>query len=154
MFYILLAAVLWGCTSPFLKKFSKGFASPTEDTDADDKKKGQNGMLKNALKEITFLLSRPKYLVTQILNLSGSVAFFYALRDADVSVASVVTNSLAFVLTIIVSVFILKEGNFKPRTWLGTILVLVGVSLCSLGGSTKELTNEGSSLLAPKEPSS
>lgn len=91
------------------------------------------------LRDIKFLLSRPKYLITQILNLSGSVAFFYALRDVDVSIASVVTNSLAFVLTIIVSVFILKEGSFKPRTWLGTLLVLVGVSLCTFGAPSKAI---------------
>lgn len=134
MFYILLAAILWGCTSPFLKKFSKGFSSAADD--ADDKKRKSEGALRGAIRDVRFLLSRPKYLVTQILNLSGSVAFFYALRDADVSVASVVTNSLAFVLTIIVSVFILKEGSFKPRTWLGTLLVLAGVSLCSFGAAT------------------
>eukprot|EP00744_Colponema_vietnamica_P030598 GILI01047898.1.p1 GENE.GILI01047898.1~~GILI01047898.1.p1 ORF type:complete len:139 (+),score=24.13 GILI01047898.1:47-463(+) len=125
MFFILLAAILWGCTSPLLKKYSKGFSAPTD---------GNGGVLR----DIKFLLSRPKYLITQILNLSGSVAFFYALREVDVSVASVVTNSLAFVLTIIVSVFILNEGSFKPRTWLGTLLVLAGVSLCTFGAAVKE----------------
>lgn len=116
MFFILLAAILWGATNPFIKKYTQGFSSA-------EKEPGVMG-------EVMFLLRRPKYLVAQGLNIAGSVAFFMALRTADVSVAAVTTNALAFVFTVLVSVLVLKEGSIKPRTWVGLILVMVGTSIC------------------------
>ena len=118
MFFILLAAILWGATNPFLKRYTQGFSTA-------EKKPGVMG-------EVTFLLKRPKYLLVQGLNISGSIAFFMALRTADVSIAAVTTNALAFVFTVLVSVFVLKEGTIRSRTWAGLILVLVGISLCIL----------------------
>lgn len=118
MIFILIAAILWGATNPFLKKYTQGFSTA-------EKKPGVLG-------EIAFLLKRPKYLLVQGLNISGSVAFFMALRTADVSIAAVTTNALAFVFTVLVSVFVLKEGTIRPRTWAGLLLVLVGISLCIL----------------------
>lgn len=121
MFFIFLAALLWGVTNPLLKRYSRGLERQT-----DSKKR--NGVLD----DIKFLLKRPKYLVVQGLNLCGSVAFFFALRDVSVSIGSIATNSLAFLITVVVSVFVLKEGDIQPRTYLGMFLVLLGTTLCTL----------------------
>ena len=118
-----VAAVLWGVTNPLLKKFTAGME------DGSDKKHNAS---RGFVGDIKFLFQRPKYLVTQGLNLLGSVAFFYALRDVDISTGSVVTNSLATAITLVVSVFVMKEGGMKPRTYLGIFLVLAGVSICTL----------------------
>ncbi|EPY32106.1 transmembrane protein 234 [Strigomonas culicis] len=117
---MLLAAMLWGVTNPLLKLYSKGIQSTG-----------------SALDDIQFLLNRPKYLITQIVNLSGSVVFFYALRDVDVSVGSIVVNSLAFVITVLVSVLVLHEGTLKPQTVVGCLLVMAGTGLCTLSTSPR-----------------
>lgn len=118
MLFIILAAVLWGVTNPLLKRFSTGFES------SSDKK--------SALDEVLFLFRRPKYLVTQACNLLGSVAFFYALRDVSVSTGSIAANSLAFLITVVMSVWVLREGTLQPRTYAGIALVLLGTSICAV----------------------
>ena len=115
MFWALVAAFLWGITNPLLKKFSTGFAEKTET---------------GVLAEVKFLVSRPKYLITQITNLAGSVMFFWGLRDGDVSSASIIANSLSFAITLLTSSFLLGEEKLTPRSWLGAIMILGGVCLC------------------------
>jgi drug/metabolite transporter (DMT)-like permease len=119
MIFIIVAALLWGITNPLLKRFSKGLES------ADSSKK-------SALDEMKFLLQRPKYLMTQGCNLLGSVAFFYSLRDVSVSTGSIAANSLAFLITVIMSTWVLQEGTLKPRTYAGIALVLLGTSICTV----------------------
>ena len=114
MFLIFLAAFLWGTTNPLLKRFTAG-RQPTS----------------SSLVELQQLLQRPKYLVCQALNLCGSIAFFAALREFDVSVASIATNSIAFLITVVVSSFALGERRMTVKQWIGVVLVLVGVSLCT-----------------------
>ena len=119
MLFILLAAVLWGVTNPLLKRYSAGFHTAEREK-------------RSAWDDVVFLVKRPRYLVTQIANLLGSVAFFAALRDVSVSTGSIVTNSLAFVITVIMSVWVLKEGTVQPRTYCGMVFVLLGTSICTL----------------------
>lgn len=121
MLWLFVAALIWGVTNPLLKRFTEGFA---------DRKAG------GVLDEIRFLLSRPAYLATQATNLTGSVAFFYALRTVDVSVASVVANALAFVITLVTGVMLLGDRAPTPRGWLAVVLILAGVSLCTLSKTT------------------
>ncbi|KAG5478727.1 hypothetical protein LSCM1_06131 [Leishmania martiniquensis] len=116
---MLLAALLWGVTNPLLKYYSRGMAN--------------GGSAKD---DALFLVRRPKYLVTQVVNLSGSVVFFYSLREVDVSVGSIVVNSLAFVITVLMSVFVLREGMLCARIAVGCILVMVGTALCTYSSGT------------------
>ncbi|KEG09410.1 transmembrane protein 234 [Trypanosoma grayi] len=120
MLLILLAAVIWGTTNPLLKRYSTGMATQTT----------------SFLEDLCFLASRPKYLVAQLTNLSGSVFFFAGLRDVDVAIGSIVANALAFVITVLVSVLVLQEGTLRPRTLLGSCLVVSGTALCGLAAST------------------
>ena len=120
---LFLAAIIWGVTNPLLKFYSAGFAS-----DNEKKEEGVFG-------DVLFLLKRPKYLVCQITNLSGSVAFFYALQSVDLSLGSIVTNALAFVITVLMSVFVMKEGAISASSWCGIACVLAGISLCTLSKS-------------------
>jgi drug/metabolite transporter (DMT)-like permease len=120
-FFMFTAAVLWGVTNPLLKRYTAGM---------EDATKQRTG--KGFVDDIKFLLQRPMYLLVQGLNLLGSVAFFAALRDVDISTGSVVTNSLATAITLVVSVFVMKEGGMKPKTYVGIVLVFVGVSVCTL----------------------
>ncbi|ORC89160.1 transmembrane protein 234 [Trypanosoma theileri] len=122
MFLLLLAAIIWGITNPLLKHYSKGIASGSSSSSS-------------FLEDLRFLASRPKYLITQLINLSGSVVFFAGLRSVDVAVGSIVANSLAFVITVLTSVLVFKEGALQPRTLLGCSLVVAGTALCGLSSS-------------------
>lgn len=81
------------------------------------------------------MLSRPLYLATQVLNLLGSVAFFWGLRNVDVSIGSTVANSTAFVITALVSTYVTCEQSLSLRSYVGVVLVLCGVSLCTCSKS-------------------
>ncbi|RHW70754.1 Uncharacterized protein family UPF0546 [Trypanosoma brucei equiperdum] len=120
MYFLLLAGIIWGITNPLLKRYSGGMSVDSS----------------SFLEDLRFLASRPKYLAAQLANLSGSVFFFAGLPSADVAVGSVVANSLAFVITVLVSVLVLREGTLKPRTLVGCSLVVVGTSLCGIASSS------------------
>ncbi|RNF01482.1 transmembrane protein 234 [Trypanosoma rangeli] len=119
MLLILLAAIIWGTTNPLLKRYSSGMAAGSS----------------SFAEDFCFLASRPKYLATQLLNLGGSVCFFAGLRHVDVAVGSTVANSLAFVLTVLMSAFVMREGPLQPVTLLGCTLVVAGTALCGLASS-------------------
>ena len=118
--WLFVAAAVWGVTNPFLKKYSSGL-----------------NKIPNArwYSEVAFLLSRPLYLATQVLNLLGSVAFFWGLRNVDVSIGSTVANSTAFVITALVSTYVTCEQSLSLRSYVGVVLVLCGVSLCTCSKS-------------------
>ncbi|EAN91077.1 hypothetical protein C3747_53g112 [Trypanosoma cruzi] len=122
MLLLLLAAIIWGITNPLLKRYSSGMAVSSS----------------SFLEDLRFLLSRPKYMATQLLNLSGSVLFFLGLRHVDVAVGSMVANALAFVITVLVSALVLHEGVLRPATLLGCGLVVAGTTLCGIASSSRD----------------
>ncbi|RNF17375.1 transmembrane protein 234 [Trypanosoma conorhini] len=119
MLLLLLAAIIWGTTNPLLKRYSSGMAAGS-----------------SFVEDLRFLAARPKYLATQLVNLSGSVFFLAGLRHVDVAVGSMVANALAFVLTVLLSAFVLREGPLRPTTLLGCVLVVAGTTLCGLASSS------------------
>lgn len=119
IFLLFLTAALWGFTDPLLKRYSQGVEP--------------RGSI---VEDVRFLISKPKYLIVQVSNLIGSVIFFYGLRDVDVCVGSIVTNSLAFIITVVVSSVIFKEEPLNLTGKVGCLFVLMGTALCTLS-STK-----------------
>lgn len=132
-FYIIVAALMWGVTNPFLKRFTEGF-----DKTEQQQQKVKNGASDGGvLGDVKFLLNRPKYLLTQALNLSGTVVFNYSLSFTDVSVAAVATNALALVITCIVSAAI-GDSVLKPKGMLGIVFVIVGLGFCTYEAEMKK----------------
>ena len=123
MFFIILTALLWGVTNPLLKRYSAGFAD-------DAKQQEDNTNNGGALRDVKFLLSRPKYLITQIVNLSGTVVFAKALESSDMSIASVAANALALAITCVVSAM-LGDSKLTPRGIVGILFVTVGLGMCT-----------------------
>lgn len=128
MFLVFLAAILWGVTNPLLKRYTAGFADT--ETVATKKKADESGGGGGALRDIKFLLQRPKYLITQATNLSGTVVFFWSLRTIDVSIAAVVANALTLVITCIVSAMI-GDSKLSAKGMLGIVFVMIGLGLCT-----------------------
>jgi drug/metabolite transporter (DMT)-like permease len=122
MFLVFLAAFLWGATNPLLKRYSAGFAEAEQNSNNNE----QGGVLR----DIMFLLKRPKYLITQATNLSGTAVFFYSLQTTDVSIAAVVANALTLAITCIVSAMI-GDSVLSLKGILGILLVMIGLGFCT-----------------------
>ncbi|KAG7204562.1 hypothetical protein KM043_004985 [Ampulex compressa] len=115
---LIVVAVLWGATNPFLKKGAKGLENVKATTAY-----GQ------FFKETAFLVTNLKYIVPFLVNQAGSVLYFLTLPNADISLAIPVTNSLTFMVTAMIG-WILGEEKTHKNTYIGMLFVLSGISLC------------------------
>ncbi|RIB30274.1 hypothetical protein C2G38_2136419 [Gigaspora rosea] len=115
---LLTMAICWGFTNPFIKKGSSGLENIKHDF-----------WLYQILAEYWFLLTRLQFIIPLLINLSGSIVYYYTLGKADLSLAVPITNSLTFIFTALAgSLFGEKAGT--KETWIGMIFVIVGVGLC------------------------
>lgn len=116
--WFVVVATLWGGTNPLIKKESHGVESIK-----------RNNKIHQVLAELFFLFSNWKYCLAFLLNQSGSVLFYLTLASVDLSLAVPVTNSLTFIFTML-SGHIFGEKIKSLETYIGIVLVVVGVALC------------------------
>ena len=69
-------------------------------------------------------------LIPFLINQSGSLLFYYAIGNSDISIAVPVCNSIAFLFTAVVSSMIGEESIPLPRAILGIAFVVLGTYLC------------------------
>jgi len=117
-FWLVIVATLWGATNPLLKKGGKGINNVKK-----------NNAFLQLLAELCFLVLNWKSLLPFLLNQCGSVIFYLTLATVDLSIAVPMTNSLTFIFTGIAGHF-LGEKITSNGTYIGSLLVTVGVSLC------------------------
>lgn len=115
--WLTFVAALWGGTNPLIKKAGKGV----------EKVKSASAV-GQFFAEIKFLILNWRYVAAVLLNQSGSVVFYLTLSSADISLAVPLTNSLTFMFTAISSR--LLGEKIKKETYIGVLLVAVGVALC------------------------
>lgn len=118
--WLTVVAGLWGATNPLIKHHSKG----VENIKAD-------GKFNKLVAEFTFLFLNWKYLLSFLLNQSGSIVYYITLASADLTLAVPITNSLTFIFTALSSRF-LGEKTLNWETACGMLSVVVGVLLCVL----------------------
>ncbi|CAI8042589.1 Transmembrane protein 234 homolog [Geodia barretti] len=114
----LAVALVWGTTNPLLKKGSVGV-----------EKIQCRGRLRQLFAELAFLALRWQYVVPFLVNQSGSVLYYVTIGQADISLAVPITNSLTFLVTSVAG-RLMGEKSPTNTTYLGVVLVLVGVALC------------------------
>ncbi|KAL0479974.1 hypothetical protein AKO1_007321 [Acrasis kona] len=121
VFFMIAAAFTWGVTNPFLKKAS---------TESLNQPKGEKP--KTFMQNLYQLFTSWKYILTQLINWSGSVLFMFALGATDITTAVPVTNSLTFVITELTDTWVLKSQERKNKTslYIGIALVLTGIAIC------------------------
>ncbi|XP_044735129.1 transmembrane protein 234 homolog [Chrysoperla carnea] len=119
-FILVLVAVLWGCTNPFIKSGTVGI----------EKIKGKT-KFSQILLELKFLFTNWKYIIPFLINQSGSLAYIFALQIAPMSLVVPVTNSLTFVFTDLTGK-LLGEKSPPLRTYIGMLFILCGTTLCVL----------------------
>eukprot|EP01095_Lingulamoeba_sp_RSL-Kostka_P000108 TRINITY_DN1019_c0_g1_i1.p1 TRINITY_DN1019_c0_g1~~TRINITY_DN1019_c0_g1_i1.p1 ORF type:complete len:126 (+),score=1.83 TRINITY_DN1019_c0_g1_i1:120-497(+) len=118
IFYLLIVAILWGCTNPFLKRGSKGIRTI----------QNSNIIIKTIL-EFWFLFSRWQYLFPFLINIGGSVLFYYSLANIEISLVVPITNSMTFLFTTLISILLGEEGINK-NIFIGMLFVILGVGIC------------------------
>ncbi|XP_063080324.1 transmembrane protein 234 [Engraulis encrasicolus] len=115
---LLVVAVLWGATNPFLKKGTEGI---------ERVKKGN--VVLQFIAEVKFLFLNFKYLVPFLLNQGGSVVYYFTLASTELSLAVPVVNSLTFLITLLTGQLLGEDFGGK-RAVFGMLLTMAGVSLC------------------------
>ncbi|XP_075294304.1 transmembrane protein 234 isoform X3 [Opisthocomus hoazin] len=118
---LVLVAVLWGSTGPFLRTGAAGLEEVR-----------RQGRLRQLLAEIRFLGLSYKYMVPFLLNQGGSLLFYLTLASADLSLAVPLCNSLALIVTLVTG-RILGEDIGGKRAVAGMLLTVLGVTLCVAG---------------------
>ncbi|XP_051174493.1 transmembrane protein 234 homolog [Leptopilina boulardi] len=115
---LVLVAIFWGATNPFMKKGAVGI-----------EKIKASSRLKQLIQETLFLFTNFKYLTPFVINQIGSVFYYFTLQRTDLSLAIPVSNSLTFLITAITGKF-LGEGQIHRNTYIGMLLILSGTTLC------------------------
>ncbi|KAM9571796.1 transmembrane protein 234 isoform 5-T5 [Salvelinus alpinus] len=118
---LLLVAVLWGCTNPFLKRGTEG--------------------IEHVKKDNKFLQFLAEYLIPFLLNQSGSLVYYFTLATTDLSLAVPVANSLTFLFTMLTGKLLGEEFGGK-RAVGGMVLTMVGITLCIVS-SISETESKG-----------
>eukprot|EP01125_Pyxidicula_operculata_P017618 TRINITY_DN6190_c0_g1_i1.p1 TRINITY_DN6190_c0_g1~~TRINITY_DN6190_c0_g1_i1.p1 ORF type:complete len:131 (+),score=12.06 TRINITY_DN6190_c0_g1_i1:53-445(+) len=116
---LLGVALLWGTSNPFMKRGSKGITEIQK----------TNSQILNFFLEFKFLFLQPLYVLAFLVNICGSVLFYYSMSNQDISIVVPISNSLTFLITTITSKLLGEEG-INNYTYVGMIFVLLGVSLC------------------------
>eukprot|EP00762_Andalucia_godoyi_P005960 ANDGO_00109.mRNA.1 Transmembrane protein 234 homolog len=117
--FLVVAAVMWGATNPLIRKASvKGLHKIEE-----------KNLMKRMFLELRWMLSRLDYVIPLFINFSGSFVFVYGLSSAAVSVAVPVTNSLAFLFSTAVSLYLGEKPGSKG-TFLGLFFIMLGSAIC------------------------
>jgi drug/metabolite transporter (DMT)-like permease len=78
---------------------------------------------------VKVVLSRPAYAIPLLLNVTGSVWFFILIGKAELSLTVPITNSLAFMFTVLGEWWAEKKVISRD-TWIGLGLALGGIALC------------------------
>jgi hypothetical protein len=96
----LAVGIAWGFTTPFIRKAAITHKAPVRPEISDTSTLVKRRILYTWY-SIYDLISRPAYSVPLLLNLSGSVWFFLLVGQAELSLTVPVTNSLAFLFTVL-----------------------------------------------------
>ncbi|XP_018422065.1 PREDICTED: transmembrane protein 234 [Nanorana parkeri] len=115
---LLLVALLWGVTNPFLRKGAEGVERVKEES-----------KVWRLLCEAKFLISNYRYIIPFLLNQSGSVFFYLTLASTELSLAVPVCNSLALVFTVVTGWMLGEDIGGKGAVF-GLLITIVGISIC------------------------
>lgn len=127
----LCVGIAWGFTTPFIRAAARTHSPPPHPT--LDTPAVKNSWVKSKLYGAFFgvidLLKNPRYAVPLVINLTGSVWFFLLIGKAELSLTVPITNSLAFLFTVLGDWWV-DSKVISRDTWIGMGLSLGGIALC------------------------
>jgi drug/metabolite transporter (DMT)-like permease len=128
---LVLVGACWGCTNPLLRASSA--KNPTAAT-AD----ATNATFAQSVVSSLSKFRRISVWLPYVVNQAGSLLYYFALSQSDLSVAVPVCNALALVFSIATSYFMGERVDQPLRTMLGASLVMGGVAVCLVSRNTEE----------------
>ncbi|KAF2163837.1 hypothetical protein M409DRAFT_68375 [Zasmidium cellare ATCC 36951] len=128
----LIVGACWGFTTPFMRRAAverDKKPQPPRPYLTDPNVSWLKKKFWGIVYAVFDLLRNPSYAVPLLLNVTGSVWFFLLIGQAELSLTVPITNSLAFLFTVLGEWW--AEGKTISRdTWIGMALVLGGIALC------------------------
>ncbi|KAF2092164.1 integral membrane protein [Saccharata proteae CBS 121410] len=125
----LLVGAAWGLTTPFMRKAAVNYTPPVRPYLEDPTVPWLRRKFWGIVYAVIDLLRRPAYAIPLLLNVTGSIWFFLLIGKAELSLTVPITNSLAFLFTVLGEWW--AEGKVITRdTWIGIAFVLGGITLC------------------------
>ncbi|KAF8420810.1 integral membrane protein [Tirmania nivea] len=125
----LLVGAAWGMTSPFMRKAAVNYVPPKRAVLEEPGVGVVKRCFLKAIYAVFDLLRRPSYTVPLLINLTGSIWFFFLIGQAELSLTVPIINSVAFLFTVLGEY--LAEGKGVERdTWIGMAMVCGGIALC------------------------
>jgi len=127
----LLIGVAWGFTTPFIRAAARAHKPPVHPIleTAAVKQNWFKKQVYGAFFGVVDLLRNPRYAVPLLINLTGSIWFFLLIGKAELSLTVPITNSLAFLFTVLGDWWVDKKVISRD-TWIGMMLSLGGIALC------------------------
>ncbi|KAH7407605.1 integral membrane protein [Cadophora sp. MPI-SDFR-AT-0126] len=131
IFAFILVGVAWGFTTPFIRAAARTHSPPAHPI--LDSPAVKNSWLKakvyGAFFGVVDLLRNPRYAIPLVINLTGSIWFFLLIGKAELSLTVPITNSLAFLFTVLGDWYVDRKVISRD-TWIGMALSLAGIGLC------------------------
>ncbi|KAH6674321.1 putative transmembrane protein like protein [Halenospora varia] len=127
----LLIGLAWGFTTPFIRRAAVSHKPPPHpilSTPAVERSWVKRKVY-GTFFGVTDLLRNWRYALPLVINLTGSVWFFLLIGKAELSLTVPITNSLAFLFTVLGEWYVEKKVISRD-TWIGMTLSLVGIALC------------------------
>ncbi|MCJ1486246.1 hypothetical protein MMC06_006423 [Schaereria dolodes] len=125
----LLVGMAWGLTTPFIRRAAVNFHPPPRPSINSPQNSWVKKRVLKGVYTVLDLLRSPGYAVPLLVNLTGSVWFFLLIGKAELSLTVPITNSLAFLFTVLGEWW--AEGKVITKdTWIGMAFVLGGIALC------------------------
>jgi len=127
----LMIGLAWGFTTPFIRKAARTHTPPPHPILESQSAKDSwiKSRLYGAFFGVVDLLRNPKYAIPLVINLTGSIWFFLLIGQAELSLTVPITNSLAFLFTVLGDWWVDRKVISRD-TWIGMALSLCGIALC------------------------
>jgi len=132
---LVLVGGFWGCTNPLLRQGSLE-AAASEHQQQRKQADASTTLSGTAYTTMSWTQQLRKFRHIRVwlpyaVNQSGSLLFYVALSQTDLSLAVPIANALALVFSV-VTTFLIGEPLHQPlKTFVGAALVVGGVALCS-----------------------
>ena len=128
---VILAALFWGVTNPFIADAGRKPYRLSESQIPILRRLPD--MLPPFAAETVATICNVRFIVPWVINLVGSLFFLVALGSGTLAYVSVVTNALTLCVTAVVGAALFGEraGKRPGLVALGCVFVFVGTVLCS-----------------------
>ncbi|RMD41566.1 hypothetical protein DV735_g3580, partial [Chaetothyriales sp. CBS 134920] len=128
----LLVGLCWGFTTPFIRRAALTYTAPTATSHPHLFSSSSSLVYRTVAKAVYTVLSilrKPAYAIPLVCNLTGSVWFFILVGKAELSLTVPITNSLAFLFTVL-GEYVAEKKLISRDTWVGMACVCAGIAIC------------------------